>query len=95
MQQRDIEPTVVEYINSPPTANEIERALELLGIEARGLMRVNEDSYKRLNAGDPALSQKRLVELMHANPELIQRPVVFANGKARIGRPPEAVLEIL
>ena len=95
LQERDIEPAVVEYLKDAPSTAEIERALDLLGIEARGLMRDNEESYKRVHADDPKLTRKQLVQLMHDNPELIQRPVVFAKDKARIGRPPEAVLEIL
>jgi arsenate reductase (glutaredoxin) len=95
LQQRDIEPTVVEYLKNPPSVTDIGQALDLLGIEARGLMRDNEDSYRRVHADDPKLSRQQLVKLMHDNPELIQRPVVFANGKARIGRPPDAALEIL
>ena len=95
LQARDIEPTVVEYLKTPPSVAELERALELLGLEVRSLIRDNEEAYARLNMGDPTLSQGRLLQLMHDNPILIQRPVVFANGRARIGRPPEAVLEIL
>jgi arsenate reductase len=95
LQQRDIETTVVEYLKTPPEAQEIERALNLLGIDARGLMRDNEPAYAQTKAADPQLTRIQLVGLMHSHPELIQRPVVFANGKARIGRPPEAVLEIL
>jgi len=95
LQQRDIAATVVEYLKTPPETQEIERALELLGMAARGLMRDNEAAYTQAHAGDPQLTREQLVGLMHSHPELIQRPVVFANGKARIGRPPEAVLEIL
>jgi arsenate reductase len=95
LQERHIEPSIVEYLKTPPSTAEIEQALDLLGVDARGLIRDNEDSYKHLHADEPKLSRRQLVELMHANPELIQRPVVFAKGKARIGRPPEAVLEIL
>lgn len=95
LQERHIEPEVMEYLKTPPSAAEIERALALLCIEPRQLMRNNEDEYKKHHADDPALSRAQLVELMHAHPALIQRPVVFANGQARIGRPPAAVLEIL
>lgn len=95
LQQRDIAPHVVEYLKTPPSAQEITQALAQLKLDARGLMRSNEESYARLKAGDPALTQTQLIEMMHIHPELIQRPVVFANGRARIGRPPEAVLEIL
>ena len=93
--ERHIEPEVIEYLKNPPSVGEIERALRLLHLEPRGLMRDNEDEYKTHHADDPKLTRSQLVNLMHEHPVLIQRPVVFANGQARIGRPPDAVLEIL
>ncbi len=95
LQERHIEPEIVEYLKAPPSTTEIERALKLLGMEARGLMRDNEDAYEATHANDPALSRGQLVQLMHEHPALIQRPVVIVGERARIGRPPEAVLEIL
>ena len=58
-------------------------------------MRQKEDLYKSLNLDDSRLSEDQLVQAMVENPKLIERPIVVANGKARIGRPPEDVLEIL
>lgn len=95
LQQHDTEPEVVEYLKTPPSEAEIEGALKLLGLEPRQLMRDNEDEYRRVHADDTTLSRAQLVKLMHLHPVLIQRPVVFVGGQARIGRPPEAVLEIL
>lgn len=95
LQARDIQPTVVEYLKTPPGVTELEQALQVLGLEARGLMRDDEEVYAQVNADDPKLSRQQLLDLMHSNPILIQRPVVFAGAKARIGRPPTAVLEIL
>ena len=95
LQQRDIEPEIVQYLMTPPSVAEIERALGLLKLEPRELMRRGEAEYAMAHADDPSLSHHALAELMHRYPVLIQRPVVFANGQARIGRPPEAVLEIL
>ncbi len=86
---------VVDYLKAPPKPGEIEHALQLLGLEPRQLMRCGGDEYHSSHAGDPALTRAALVALMHTHPILIERPVVFAGGKARIGRPPEAVLEIL
>ncbi len=86
---------VIDYLKNPPTVAEIDAALQLLGLEPRELMRQNEDVYREVHADDPGLSRATLVELMHRHPVLIQRPIVFAAGRARIGRPPEAVLEIL
>jgi arsenate reductase (glutaredoxin) len=95
LQERDMDIEVVDYLKTPPKPAEIERALQLLGLEPRQLMRSGEDEYRSSHAGDPGLTRAALVALMHAHPILIERPVVFAGERARIGRPPEAVLEIL
>lgn len=86
---------VVDYLKPAPEPAEIERALQLLGLEPRQLMRSGEAEYRAAHADDPKLTRVALVALMHAHPILIERPVVFAGDRARIGRPPEAVLDIL
>jgi arsenate reductase len=58
-------------------------------------MRTGEAVYGELALGDPELTRRQLVEAMAAPPILIERPIVFAHGKAAIGRPPESVLAIL
>ena len=58
-------------------------------------MRTKEDLYKTLNLADPSLSEEALIQAMVDNPKLIERPIVISHGKARLGRPPEQVLEIL
>ena len=95
LQSRDNNIQVIEYLKTPPTVTELQHALRLLRIEPRTLMRTQEAEYHGHNLDNPTLSQAQLVEAMCAYPILIQRPVVFANGQARIGRPPESVLEIL
>ena len=95
LQDRGIEPEVIPYLEQPPSAKELKRVLDLLGLEPRGLMRVKEPPYGALGLADPALPDERLIEAMVENPILIERPIVLANGKAALGRPPEAVLEIL
>ncbi|MGH8182434.1 MAG: arsenate reductase (glutaredoxin) [Rhodanobacteraceae bacterium] len=95
LQARGIEPVVVDYQKNPPGADEIERALKLLDLRPRGLMRKGEARYAELDLDNPALSHGQLVAAMAANPILIERPIVFANGEAAIGRPPENVLAIL
>ena len=86
---------VVDYLKAAPKPAEIERALRLHGLEPRQLMRSGEDEYRSARADDPKRTRTELVALMHAHPILIERPVVFAGDRARIGRTPEAVLEIL
>ena len=86
---------VREYLADPPGTAEIERVLGLLHMEPRQLMRSGEEAYRENRADDPKLSRTALVALMHAHPILIERPVVIVGDTARLGRPPEAVLEIL
>ena len=91
-----VEPEVVLYLETPPDAATLKSLLSQLGFaSARELMRRKEDLYKELNLADDALSEEQLIQAMVDNPKLIERPIVLANGQARIGRPPESVLEIL
>lgn len=96
LQEKGIEPDVVLYLDAPPDAATLKKLLKILGMNsARELMRQKEEVYKALNLGDSAFSESALIDAMVANPKLIERPIVVANGQARIGRPPEQVLEIL
>ncbi|EIZ9128073.1 arsenate reductase (glutaredoxin) [Cronobacter sakazakii] len=94
--ERGIEPDVVLYLETPPDAATIKTLLNQLGFSQAGeLMRTKEDLYKTLNLADPSLSEEALIQAMVDNPKLIERPIVISHGKARLGRPPEQVLEIL
>lgn len=95
LRERGIEPAIIDYQGNPPTAADIEHALKLLGKEPREVIRQGEAAYAELGLDDPTLTRKQLVDAMANHPILIERPIVFANGKAAIGRPPENVLAIL
>ncbi|HAS1311055.1 MULTISPECIES: arsenate reductase (glutaredoxin) [Enterobacter] len=96
LKSNGIDPEVVLYLETPPDAQTIRELLNMLGMgSARELMRQKEDLYKSLNLDDSRLTEAELVQAMVDNPKLIERPIVVANGKARIGRPPEDVLDIL
>ena len=95
LQQHGHDPEIVLYLQSPPSAAQISELLALLELDARGLMRKGEAEYRELGLDDPGLSETQLIAAMHAHPRLIQRPIVIADGQARIGRPPESVLDIL
>lgn len=92
---RGVEPEVQLYLESPPSAAELREILELLGLEPRELMRKGESEYHELGLNTPGMSSDRLIDAMVRHPRLIERPIVVANGRAAIGRPPEAVLDIL
>ena len=67
----------------------------MLGMEPRDLMRKKEKEYKEAGLDNPDLGREELIAAMVEHPRLIERPIVIANGKAAIGRPPELILDIL
>ena len=95
LRERGIEPDIIEYLKVPPDRRELELLLEWLGIGVRDLIRTKEPIYRELGLDRPDIDDDTLIEAIVANPILMERPVVVANGKARLGRPPEKVLEIL
>ena len=95
LQDRGIEPDIRLYLQDPPDAMELAAILSLLGKRPRELMRKGEAEYRELGLADEGLDDTDLVEAMVATPKLIERPIVLANGKAAVGRPPESVLDIL
>lgn len=95
LKDRGIEPEVVEYLKTPPSFGELADILDKLGLEPRALMRKQEAEYKANGLDNSALDKQSLINGMVNHPILIERPIVLANGKAAIGRPPENVLGIL
>jgi len=95
LEEKGVNPEIVEYLKNAPSKAELETVLSLLKLAPRDLMRKGEAVYKEQNLGDDSLSNDQLVAAMLENPILIERPIVLANGKAAIGRPPESVLDIL
>lgn len=85
--------TVVEYLKTPPSADELEELLEKLGMEAKDLIRKGEPIYKEQFKGQEH-SNEEWIEIMVENPKLIERPIVVAGDKAVIGRPPENVKDL-
>ena len=95
LREKNITPTIIEYLKNPPTAEKLKEILSQLGIAPRDLMRKKEDAYKELGLANSSLSDEDLIGFMVTHPILIERPIVVANGKAALGRPPEQVLDIL
>jgi len=95
LSENGVQTEVIEYLKTPPSKQELEEILNMLGLQPRQLMRIHEAEYKDNNLADNSLSQDQLIDAMVKFPKLIERPIVVCNGKAAIGRPPETVLEIL
>lgn len=83
------------YLDDPPDADTLADVVDRLGIEPRQLVRTKESLYRELDVDEDSYTDRDWLELMAEYPKLIQRPVVLTDAGAAIGRPPEAVREIL
>ncbi|TBW54449.1 arsenate reductase (glutaredoxin) [Marinobacter halodurans] len=95
LEEKGIQPEILRYLDTPPTADELAGILKQLGKSPRDLMRKGESEYRELGLDDSSLTDDQLIEAMVAHPKLIERPIVLHDGKAALGRPPESVLDIL
>ena len=95
LEEKGVDLEIIEYLKTPPDQQTLAEILNKLDIAAADLMRKGESVYKELNLGNKSNDTKVLLDAMAENPILIERPIVVANGKAAIGRPPESVLDIL
>lgn len=94
LKEHGIESIIIEYLKTPPTAEELDSILVKLAIEPRALLRKNEDDYKTCGLADISLDRASLIKAMVEHPTLIERPLVVTENQAIIGRPPEAVLTL-
>lgn len=90
-----VEPEVVEYLKTPPPADELDRLLKKLSLEPAELMRRKEAVFKELELKSRNLTRDEAIAIMVEHPVLIERPIVVKGNAAVIGRPPENVNELL
>lgn len=96
LEQNGVTPEVVKYLDNPLNVDELKALYAQLGFSSvRDMMRTKESEYKELGLDAESVTDEQLFEAMAQTPKLFERPVVVANGKAKIGRPPEQVLDIL
>ena len=95
LQNRSIEPKVIEYLVTPPTEAELKHLLKLLGIPPRELLRTKEAEYKQEKLDRPDVTDAEIIRAMIKHPRLMERPIVVVGNKAALGRPPENVLMII
>ena len=94
LRKHGVEPTIVEYLKTPPTGAELTRIVALLGIEPQALVRKGEDIFKHTYQGK-TLDTGQWIAALAQHPILIERPIAIRGQRAVIGRPPERVLELL
>jgi len=90
-----IEPTVVEYLKTPPSRDELARAIADAGLTPRQAAREKGTPFAELGLGDPGVTEDQILDAMLKHPVLINRPFVFTSRGVRLCRPSEVVLEIL
>ena len=93
LEERGVKPRIIEYLKTQPSQTELTRLLKMLGLTPGQLVRRKELEYKRAKL-DKA-TDAEILRAMIAHPILIERPIVVADGKAALGRPPQNVLKIL
>lgn len=89
------EPTVIEYLKTPPDRATLERLLASLGLPVREVLRQKGTPYDEWGLGDSKWSDAQLIDFMLQHPVLINRPIVVTPLGTRLCRPSEAVLDIL
>jgi len=90
-----VEPTVIEYLKTPPTRDELAGLIRRMGVPVRAVLRETGTPFAELGLRDPSLSDDQLLDAMMAHPILINRPIVVTPLGVRLCRPSEAVLDIL
>ena len=93
LREKGIEPTIVEYLDTPPSTAVLKDILAKLGMTAAQVIRKKEAGEESIDVAN--LSEDALIDAMNTHPRTIERPIVVKGDKAAIGRPPENVLEIL
>ncbi len=95
IENKGITPEIILYLETPPSEAELTEILKKLNLKARDIIRSSQSIYKELDLDNETLGEAALISAMVANPVLIERPIVVKGKYARLGRPPESVLEIL
>ncbi len=95
LREHNVEPTIVEYLKTPPGEAALRALLTKLGLNVRDVIRKGEAPYKELGLGRDSVTDVELIAAITAHPILLERPIAVAGERAVIGRPPERVLELL
>jgi arsenate reductase len=95
LEDNQMSPDIIEYLEQPPTAQELKDVIKLLGVSVRDLLRTTEPVYREAGLDDDTLTDDEIIAAICEFPVLLQRPIVISGDTAVIGRPPTRVLEII
>jgi len=95
LEGKGLKPEVVEYLKTPPSLEELDHLLQLLGLEPEAIVRSKDEAFAKLGLAGKKLDRKGWLKVLAENPALLERPIVVHGERAALGRPPENVLKIL
>ena len=95
IRQSGVEPTIIEYLKTPPSREKLKELIAAMGISVRDLLRQKGTPYNDLGLDDPKWTDDRLIDQMLAHPILINRPIVVTEKGVKLCRPSETVLPLL
>lgn len=95
LEAHEVDMTVVKYLESPPTMEQLKGIIKALQTPVRNILRTGEAEYKEHGFANPELTDDQLLALLQQHPKVLERPIVVHQGRAVIGRPPENVLTLL
>lgn len=95
LQDNGIQPEVIEYLKTPLDEAQLDSVCRKLGVEPNSIVRTKETEFKALDLATDQLTRDQWLTILAQHPKLIERPIVIKGEAARIGRPPEQVLELL
>ncbi len=95
LEENDITPNIVYYLDTPPSQDQLQALLSKLGMGIRDILRRSEAEYDEFNLGDTDLNEEIIFDIVCKHPKLIERPILVRGDRAIIGRPPENALQLL
>ena len=95
LRSRGVEPVIVEYLKEPPSVATLREVVDKLGIGPAELVRTKEAVFREIGLESKLDDDEAVLSALNEHPILIERPIALRGSRARIGRPPEKVLELL
>ncbi len=95
LEENDITPEIIYYLETPPDTEELKSLLNKLGMDIREILRKNEAEYDEFGLEDESLNEEIVLDIVSRHPKLIQRPILIQGDRAILGRPPEKVLQLI
>ena len=95
LEENKVEYEVIEYLKTPLRKDEIKKILQILGVKAKGIVRVSEGDFIENNLDEVLDDDEKMIDAIAQYPKIMERPIIINQSRGVIGRPPERILEII